>query len=194
MDRHAEIFERHRGALSAAAQRIVGTRTEVDDVMQEAWLSWSGVDLDEIRDPRAYLFRLVGRQSLDQIRRSRRAWGNVRDVPGTEPVVADTVQDLELAESVSAALLVMLETLAPAERTVFLLREVFGFSHAEIAAIVGRTERAVRQVAYRARGRLHTRQPRYRPTHDEHREVTERFLAALNGVGNLAAHARTCEA
>jgi len=192
MDRRAEIFERHRRPLSAAAHRIVADRTDVDDVMQEAWLRWSSVDLGEIDNPQAYLFRLVGHQALDQVRRSRRAWKWAETLPDAEPSVPDGARDLELAESVSAALLIVLETLAPAERAVFLLREVFGLSHAEIAAAVGRTERAVRQLAYRARGHLQARRPRHQPTPDEHREVTERFVAAVNGVGDLTTHARTC--
>jgi RNA polymerase sigma-70 factor (ECF subfamily) len=181
-------FERHRPVLFGAAYRMVGTRADAEDVLQEAWLRWHRVDRDEVDEPRAYLFRLVTRLALDQLRRAkarREAYVGpwlpepLLTTPGVE-------EGAERAESLSMGLLVVLETLTPVERAVFVLREAFGFSHAEIAGMIDRTERAVRQLAYRARRHVDARRPRRDATPGEHREVTERFLAAAIG-GDLAA-------
>lgn len=181
-------FERHRQALFAAAYRMLGTRADAEDVLQEAWLRWRRVDHDEVTEPRAYLFRLVTRLALDQLRRVKARRESYVGPWLPEPLVTapDAVEGAELAESVSMGLLVVLETLTPVERAVFVLHEAFGFSHAEIADLTGRTERAVRQLAYRARQHVHARRPRRRPDPSEHRAVTERFLAAALG-GDLTA-------
>lgn len=195
MDTAGELFEKHRAALSAAAYRMLGSRADADDVLQEAWLRWSRVDHRSVVDAGAYLFRLVTRQAIDELRRMRaRAWevhagDDLPDAPA-----AGACAEPPPVDAVAAGMLVVLETLAPTERAVFLLHDVFGFSHAEIAGVVGRTERAVRQLAYRARLRVRSRRPRFRPTAGEHRATTERFLAAAALGGDLVGYGRACAA
>jgi RNA polymerase sigma-70 factor (ECF subfamily) len=192
MDTAGELFERHRAALSAAAFRILGSRADVDDVLQEAWLRWSRVDHGSVADPGAYLFRLVTRRSIDELRRVRaRREAYVGD-GWLEEVVAGTPGGPR--DAVAAGLLIVLEALTPMERGVFLLHDVFGFSHMEVAAIVGRTERAVQQMAYRARRHIRARRHRFRPTPGEHRTVTERFLAATDLGADLLGYGRACAA
>ena len=181
-------FECHRQALFGAAYRMLGTRADAEDVLQEAWLRWDRVDRAEVDEPRAYLFRLVTRLALDQLRRVKARREAYVGPWLPEPLLTSpgAAESAELTESLSMGLLVVLETLTPVERAVFVLREAFGFSHAEIAGMTGRTERAVRQLAYRARRHVDARRPRREATPAEHREVTERFLAAAIG-GDLAA-------
>ncbi|MHA6621210.1 RNA polymerase sigma factor SigJ [Pseudonocardia sp. DLS-67] len=181
-------FERHREVLFAAAYRMVGTRADAEDVLQNAWLRWDRVDRAEVDEPRAYLFRLVTRLALDQLRRVKARREAYVGPWLPEPLLTSpgVEESTELAETLSIGLLVVLETLTPVERAVFVLHEAFGFSHAEIAGMTGRTERAVRQLAYRARQHVQARRPRRDTTPAEHREVTERFLAAALG-GDLAA-------
>jgi RNA polymerase sigma-70 factor (ECF subfamily) len=181
-------FERHRQVLFAAAYRMLGTRADAEDVLQEAWLRWNRVDRDDVNEPRAYLFRLVTRLALDQLRRVKARREAYVGPWLPEPLLTSpgVEESTELAESLSMGLLVVLETLTPVERAVFVLHEAFGFAHPEIAEMTGRTERAVRQLAYRARQHVHARRPRRDATPAEHREVTERFLAAALG-GDLAA-------
>jgi RNA polymerase sigma-70 factor (ECF subfamily) len=181
-------FDRHRQVLFAAAYRMLGTRADAEDVLQEAWLRWNRVDRDDVNEPRAYLFRLVTRLALDQLRRVKARREAYVGPWLPEPLLTSpgVEESTELAESLSMGLLVVLETLTPVERAVFVLHEAFGFAHPEIAEMTGRTERAVRQLAYRARQHVHARRPRRDATPAEHREVTERFLAAALG-GDLAA-------
>jgi RNA polymerase sigma-70 factor (ECF subfamily) len=181
-------FEKHRASLLALAYRVLGHRSDAEDVLQDAWLRWHQADTSAVANPRAYLHRLVAHQAIDQLRRIRARRED--DIVPPEPTVT-AADDAELAEAVSTALRVLLETLDPMERVVFLLHEVFGFAHAEIAPVVDRTERAVRQLAYRARHRVRTGQPRHRTTAAEHRHLTERFLLAT-GTGDLAAYATSC--
>ncbi len=181
-------FERHRQVLFAAAYRMLGTRTDAEDVLQEAWLRWHRVDRGEVDEPRGYLFRLVTRLALDQLRRVKARREAYVGPWLPEPLLTSpgVEENAELAESLSMGLLVVLETLTPVERAVFVLHEAFGFSHAEVADMLGRTERAVRQLAYRARQHVHARRPRRRAAPAEHREVTGRFLTAALG-GDLSA-------
>jgi RNA polymerase sigma-70 factor (ECF subfamily) len=188
MDTAGELFEKHRAALSAAAYRMLGNRADADDVLQEAWLRWSRVDHRSVADPGAYLFRLVTRQAIDELRKIRAR----REVPADGDRPSEPDVEPRPVDAVAAGLLVVLETLAPTERAVFLLHDVFGFSHAEIAVIVGRTERAVQQMAYRARRHVRARRPRFRPTPAEHRATTERFLAAAALGGDLAGYGTAC--
>lgn len=180
-------FEQHRASLLALAYRVLGHRADAEDVLQDAWLRWHQADASAVANPRAYLHRLVAHQAIDQLRRTRARRED--DIAPSEPTVA--AEDAELAEAVSTALRVLLETLDPVERVVFLLHEVFGFAHAEIAPIVDRTERAVRQLAYRARQRVSAGRPRHEPTAAEHRHITERFLLATD-TGDLTAYATSC--
>ncbi|GAA1120478.1 hypothetical protein GCM10009630_17780 [Kribbella jejuensis] len=191
MDTAGELFEQHRAALWAAAYRMLGNRADADDVLQEAWLRWSRVDHGSVADAGAYLFRLVTRQAIDELRRIRAR----REVHTDEDRAADgSPAGPRPVDEVAAGLLVVLETLAPTERAVFLLHDVFGYSHAEIAAIVGRTERAVQQLAYRARQHVRSRRPRFQPAPGEHRATTDRFLAAAVLGGDLPGYGRACAA
>jgi RNA polymerase sigma-70 factor, ECF subfamily len=182
-------FEQHRASLLALAYRVLGHHADAEDVLQDAWLRWDRTDASAVANPRAYLHRLVANQAIDQLRRIRARRED--DISALHPTV--TAEDAERAEAVSTALRVLLETLDPVERVVFLLHEVFGFAHAEIALVVNRTERAVRQLAYRARHHVSTGTPRHRLNAAEHRHFTERFLLAA-GTGDLAAYATSCTA
>jgi RNA polymerase sigma-70 factor (ECF subfamily) len=186
MDTAEELFEKHRAALSAAAYRMLGNRADADDVLQEAWLRWSRVDHRSVADPGAYLFRLVTRQAIDELRKIRAR----REVPAGGDRPSEPAVEPRPVDAVAAGLLVVLETLAPTERAVFLLHDVFGFSHAEIAVIVGRTERAVQQMAYRARRHVRARRPRFRPTPAEHRATTERSWPPPRSAATWPATAR----
>jgi RNA polymerase sigma-70 factor (ECF subfamily) len=184
----SDPFEEHRALLFGVAYRMLGTVTDAEDAVQETWLRWSAAPRDDVADPRAYLIRIAGRAALDQLRRvaARREAYVGPWLP--EPVLAgpDVADEVALADSVSLALLVVLETLSPLERAVFVLREAFGLPHAEIAAALGRDEPAVRQLARRARAHVDARRPRYPADRCTSREVTERFLDAAAG-GDLAA-------
>ncbi|WP_456286440.1 RNA polymerase sigma-70 factor [Microbacterium sp. JZ70] len=157
-----EAFVRHRHLLFTVAYEMLGSAADAEDVLQEAWLRWSGVDRNEVRDERAYLVRIVTRLSLDQIRTlSRRKETYVGEwLPEPLRTTPDVAEDVELAESVSMALMVVLETLAPTERAVFVLREAFGFDYAEIAESLDKSPAAIRQIAHRARAHVEARRPR----------------------------------
>ena len=175
-------FVTHRSLLFTVAYEMLGSAADAEDVLQESWLRWAEVDRDEVRDPRAYLVRIVTRQSLNHLRTvSRRREDYVGEwLP--EPLLTspDVADDVELAESLSIAMLTVLETLGPAERAVFVLREVFDVPYDEIADAVGKTPAAVRQIAHRAKDHVAARRPRVRVVPAEHEEVVERFVAALN--------------
>ena len=176
-----DAFARHRSLLFTVAYEMLGSAADAEDVVQETWLRWSGVDQDEVRDPRAYLVRIVTRQALNRLRsQSRRREDYVGEwLP--EPVLTgpDVAADVELAESVSIAMLTVLETLGPAERAVFVLHEVFATPYDEIAEAVGKSTPAVRQIAHRAREHVAARRPRVAVSTTEQQEVVDRFLAAV---------------
>src|SRR5438067_1395374 len=146
-------FVAHRSLLFTVAYEMLGSATDAEDVLQEAWLRWADVDHSQVRDPRAYLIRVVTRQALNQMRTlSRRREEYVGEwLP--EPLLTspDVAEDVELAESVSMAMLTVLETLGPTERAVFVLREVFEMPYGEIAETIGKSAVTVRQIARRAR-------------------------------------------
>ncbi|TDD79633.1 sigma-70 family RNA polymerase sigma factor [Actinomadura darangshiensis] len=174
-------FLTHRTLLFTVAYEMLGSAADAEDVLQESWLRWAGIDRAQVGNPRAYLIRVVTRQSLNQLRTlSRRREDYVGEwLP--EPLLTspDVAEDSVLAESVSIALLTVLETLAPVERAVFVLREVFELPYGEIAAAVDKPAATVRQIARRARERVAARQPRVRVSRSEQRAVVERFLAAV---------------
>jgi RNA polymerase sigma-70 factor (TIGR02957 family) len=174
-------FVAHRGLLFTVAYEMLGSAADAEDVLQESWLRWAEVDQAQVSDPRAYLVRVVARQALNRLRAvSRRREEYVGEwLP--EPLLTspDVAEDVELAESVSMAMLTVLETLAPAERAVFVLREVFEVPYGEIAEATGKSPAAVRQIARRARDHVAARRPRMAVSPNEQRAVTERFLAAL---------------
>ncbi len=179
-------FVVHRSLLFTVAYELLGSAADAEDVLQESWLRWASVDPVWIREPRAYLVRIVTRQALNHLRTvSRRREEYVGEwLP--EPLLTspDVAEDVELAESVSIAMLTVLETLAPTERAVFVLREVFDVPYEEIADAVGKTPAAVRQIEHRGRDHVSARRPRIRVVDSEHKDVVDRFVVALN-TGNL---------
>src|SRR5262252_415138 len=174
-------FLAYRSLLFTVAYEMLGSAADADDVLQEAWLRWANVDQTQVSDPRAYLIRIVTRQALNQMRSlSRRREDYVGEwLP--EPLLTspDVAEDVELAESVSMAMLTVLETLAPTERAVFVLHHVFDMSYAEIAEAIGKSAAAVRQIALRAREHVAARRPRVRVSLSEQQAVVDRFLTAL---------------
>lgn len=176
-----DAFARHRSLLFTVAYEMLGSASDAEDVVQETWLRWADVDHTEVRDPRAYLVRIVTRQALNRLRSlARRREEYVGDwLP--EPLMTgpDVAADVELAESVSIAMLTVLETLGPAERAVFVLREVFETPYDEIAEAVGKSPAAVRQIAHRARDHVAARRPQRPVSTAEQQEAVDRFLAAI---------------
>ncbi|MFE0172009.1 RNA polymerase sigma-70 factor [Streptomyces sp. NPDC059002] len=187
-DSMTDVFEEHRSVLMGVAYRMLGRVVDAEDVVQDAWLRWSTADRGEVREPRAYLVRVTTRLAIDRLRhlQSRREsyvgpWLPEPYVTDFGAKVPDTAEQAVLAESVSMAVLVVLESLSPLERAVFVLREAFGFPFAEIAQTLDRSEAAVRQLAGRARKHVDEGVPRFEVDPAERRDLTERFLAAATG-------------
>jgi RNA polymerase sigma-70 factor (TIGR02957 family) len=182
------IFEEYRDLLVGVAYRILGRVTDAEDVVQEAWLRWSGVEPSEVANPRAFLVRVTTRLAIDRLRRVKARRESYIGPWLPEPMLTDRdiAEDVALAETVSMAMLVVLETLSPLERAVFVLREAFGMPYAEIAGILGRGEPAVRQLARRARDHVREGGPRFETDQETRRQVTERFLEATTS-GDLEA-------
>ena len=174
-------FVVHRGLLFTVAYEMLGSAADAEDVLQESWLRWADVDRSRVRDPRSYLIRVVTRQALNRMRRLSRSREDYVGEWLPEPLLTspDVAEDVELAESVSIAMLTVLETLGPAERAVFVLREVFEMPYGEIAEAIGKPAATVRQIARRAREHLADRRPRVQVSQLEQQAVVERFLAAL---------------
>jgi RNA polymerase sigma-70 factor, ECF subfamily len=179
---HAERFTHLRPLLFTIVYEILGSATESDDVLQDSYLRWAEVDLATVRDTKSYLAQLVTRQALNALRAGARRREDYIGPWLPEPLLLDdrdASADVVLAESVSMAMLVLLETLTPDERAVFVLREVFGFDYDEIAGAVGKSVAAVRQVAHRAREHVHARRKRFEPIDaGATAEITEQFMAA----------------
>ena len=179
-DEHAERFTHLRPLLFTIAYEILGTATESDDVLQESYLRWAEVDLDGVQDTKAYLAQLVTRQSLNALRAQARRREEYVGPWLPEPLLdaGDASADVVLGESVSMAMMVVLETLSPDERAVFVLREVFGFGHDEIATTIGKSTAAVRQMAHRAREHVQSRRKRFEPVDPKQSlELTAQFFA-----------------
>lgn len=176
-------FTVHRRLLFGTAYRLLGSVADTEDVLQDAWLAWRKEDRSAVRNPRAYLVRTVTNLALNRLTSARATRESYIGPWLPEPLLTspDVAEDAELADTVSTALLVVLETLAPVERAVFVLREAFAFSHTEIAEILGRPEPTVRQIARRARQHVDDRRPRYDADSVRHHEVTARFRAACAG-------------
>jgi RNA polymerase sigma-70 factor (TIGR02957 family) len=174
-------FVAHRSLLFTVAYEMLGSAADAEDVLQESWLRWADVDRSQVRDPRSYLIRVVTRQALNRLRTLSRSREDYVGEWLPEPLLTspDVAEDVELAESVSIAMLTVLETLAPVERAVFVLREVFEVPYGEIAEATGKSAAAVRQIARRAREHVAARRPRMRVSRAEQLAVVERFLAAL---------------
>ena len=175
-----DVFVAHRNLLFTVAYEMLGSAADAEDVLQETWLRWAEVDRAEVRDERAYLVRITTRLSLNRMRTMARRRESYVGPWLPEPLLTtpDVAEDVELADSLSMAMLLVLETLNPTERAVFVLREVFDFGYDEIAAAVDKTPAAVRQIAHRARNHVDERQPRSDVTPGQREEVTARFLEA----------------
>jgi RNA polymerase sigma-70 factor (ECF subfamily) len=187
-DPRLEAFDRHRRLLFTVAYSMLGSVADAEDTVQDAWLRWSAAERGEVIDQRAYLVRITSRLALDRLRSARAQRETYVGPWLPEPLLtddrssaADPADAVELGEQVSLAVLVVLETLTPVERAVFVLREVFGLSWGEIAGTLDRSEVAVRQLGHRAREHVQARRPRFDTDRRAQREVTERFLAACVG-------------
>ncbi|MDX3417444.1 RNA polymerase sigma-70 factor [Streptomyces sp. MD20-1-1] len=191
-DTATPLFEEHRPVLMGIAYRMLGRAADAEDVVQDAWLRWSAADRTDVREPRGFLVRITTRLALDRLRRIKARgetyvgpWLPEPYVTDFGDTVPDTAERAVLADSVSLAVLVVMETLSPLERAVFVLREAFGYPYADIAAMLDRGEAAVRRLAARARRHVDERRPRYDVAPARRRDLTERFLDAAAG-GDLA--------
>ena len=181
-----EAFVAHRNLLFTVAYEMLGSAADAEDVLQETWLRWVKVDLEQVRDQRAYLVRITTRQALNRLRTMKRRKETYVGPWLPEPLLTapDVAEDVELAESVSMALMLVLETLSPTERAVFVLREAFDVSYDEIAAAVDKSPAAVRQIAHRARQHVDARRPREVVSPSETRAALASFRRALE-TGDL---------
>jgi RNA polymerase sigma-70 factor (ECF subfamily) len=182
---HASLFAEHRSTMIGAAYRVLGSLHDAEDVVQDVWSRWAAVDLDEVRAPRGYLVQAATRQALNRLREQQRRREEYVGPWLPEPV-GDVTRlggegEVETAESVSMAMLVVLASLSPLERAAFVLKEVFDLPYSEIAETLDRSESAVRQLAHRARSHVHARAPRHTVDAAAHRRVTQAFLAAVQG-------------
>ncbi|WP_437114739.1 RNA polymerase sigma-70 factor [Streptomyces longispororuber] len=180
-DTATEVFVAHRNLLFTVAYEMLGSAADAEDVLQETWLRWAGVDPATVREQRAYLVRIVTRQALDRMRALGRRKESYVGPWLPEPLLTapDVAEDVELADSISMAMLLVMETLAPVERAVFVLREVFDLGYEEIAEAVGRSPAAVRQLAYRARAHVAARRPRGTVSADQTRAALQAFQRAV---------------
>ncbi|MFI6922449.1 RNA polymerase sigma-70 factor [Nonomuraea spiralis] len=185
-DTATEAFVTHRNLLFTVAYEMLGSAADAEDILQETWLRWSSVDLGAVRDHRAFLVRVVTRQALTRLRTLRRRKESYVGPWLPEPLLTapDVAEDVELADSVSMAMLLVLETLQPTERAVFVLREVFGLDYDEIAEAVGKTPVTVRQIAHRARGHVAARRPRAAVSAEQTRQALGAFQHAVE-TGDL---------
>ena len=176
----AETFADYRGLLYAVAYRVLGSVAEAEDVVQDSWLRWSRVDPATVDDPEGYLVRVATRLAIDRLRSAAVRRESYVGPWLPEPMLTspDTADDVVRNDSVSTAMLLVLEALSPTERAVFVLNEAFGYSHTEIARILGRQDADVRQLAHRARKAVAARRRRYDTDQSTQRQVTEKFLAA----------------
>jgi RNA polymerase sigma-70 factor (TIGR02957 family) len=186
VDSATEAFLAHRNLLFTVAYELLGSAADAEDVLQETWLRWVGVDLDTVQDQRAYLVRITTRQALDRLRTLRRRKESYVGPWLPEPLLTapDVAEDVELADSISMAMLLVLETLTPTERAVFVLREVFDLEYDEIAEAVDKSPPAVRQIAHRARAHVAARRPRGVVSPAQTRAALEAFQRAVE-TGDL---------
>ncbi|MFF7952389.1 RNA polymerase sigma-70 factor [Streptomyces griseorubiginosus] len=185
-DHATDTFVAHRNLLFTVAYEMLGSAADAEDVLQETWMRWVKVDLERVQDPRAYLVRITTRQALNRLRSMTRRKEAYVGQWLPEPLITapDVAEDVELSESLSMALMCVLETLSPTERAVFVLREVFDVDYEEIAAAVEKSPDAVRQIAHRARRHVDARRPRRTASASETRAAVESFRLALE-TGDL---------
>ncbi|MGC0328825.1 RNA polymerase sigma-70 factor (TIGR02957 family) [Streptomyces sp. SAI-170] len=186
VDAATEAFVTHRNLLFTVAYEMLGSAADAEDALQDTWLRWADVDLDTVRDRRAYLVRMTTRQALVRLRALGRRKESYVGPWLPEPLLTapDVAEDVELADSVSMAMLLVLETLAPTERAVFVLREVFGLDYEEIADAIGKSRAAVRQITHRARAHVAARRPRTEVSAAETGAALEAFRGAAE-TGDL---------
>ncbi|MEU6212969.1 RNA polymerase sigma-70 factor [Streptomyces sp. NPDC090085] len=183
-----DVFEEHRRLLFGTAYRMLGSVADAEDIVQDAWITWNRADRTDVEHPKAYLVRTVTNLSLNRLKSAQVVRESYVGPWLPEPLLTspDVAEEAELADTVSMAVLVVLETLTPTERAVFMLREVFGYSYAEIAEVVGKSGASVRQSAHRAREHVQARRPRFTADVGEQREIAEKFREACTG-GDLGA-------
>ncbi|BBY42386.1 RNA polymerase sigma-70 factor [Mycolicibacterium celeriflavum] len=183
MNADQQAFADHRNLLFSIAYRILGSAADAEDAVQDAWFKWSADDRSQVSDPKAYLARIVSNLSMERLRATRRQRETYVGPWLPEPILTDVdaADNVATADSVSMAMLVVLETLSPLERAVFVLKDVFDFSYAEIAEAVERSESAVRQAAHRAREHVRARRPRFEADRVRKRQATEQFFSATVG-------------
>ncbi|WP_082801340.1 RNA polymerase sigma-70 factor [Herbidospora cretacea] len=187
-DPATETFVAHRALLFTVAYELLGSAADAEDVVQETWLKWSGVDLSAVRDQHAYLVTIATRQALGRLRALGRRKETYVGPWLPEPLLTtpDVAEDVELADSLSTAMLLVMETLTPTERAVFVLREVFAFDYAEVAEAVGKNPAAVRQIAHRAREHVAARRPRGTSSREQTRGAMAAFQRAIE-TGDMQA-------
>ena len=182
MTARTEDFERHRSLLFSIAYRMLGSVTDAEDIVQEAYLRWQEAPETEVRSPKSYLSAVVTRLSIDRLRSARARREEYVGPWLPEPLVSERAEDAGgttgLDESLSMAFMVLLESLNPVERAVFLLREVFDYDYEEISRIVGKSEDNCRQIAHRARQSVAARRPRFERSPEQEERLTERFVEA----------------
>jgi RNA polymerase sigma-70 factor (ECF subfamily) len=178
-----DVFNTDRPLLFSIAYRMLGSASDAEDVLQDAWLRYRGVDASTIRSPKAFATTLVTRLCLDRLKSARATREEYIGPWLPEPVLTSEIEGpdtmVQRAESVTLAFLVLLEKLSPEERAVFLLKEIFEYSHAEIGEILGTTTDNSRQLLHRAKARLAERRPRLTGTTESRRAVAERFARAF---------------
>lgn len=186
--RASATFEQHRDHLFGIAYRMLGRVAPAKDIVQDAYLRWREIDPEEIRSPKAYLSKIVTRLCLDEMKSARARREEYVGPWLPAPLVEDSApkpeQTAELADSLSMAFLVLLETLTPVQRAVFLLREVFDYEYDTIADLVGKKEATCRKIAQRARDHLSDENLRFEASPDEHQKLVDQFFAAVE-EGNL---------
>lgn len=183
-----EAFTEHRPLLFTLAYEITGSVADAEDVVQESYLRWANVDVSTVQHPRAYLVQIATRQALNRLRTLARRQEDYVGPWLPEPLVTapDVADDVVLAESISMAMMLVLQTLSPEERAVFLLREVFGYGYDEIASAVGKSVPTTRQIAHRAKAHVQARRPRFEGSETQRTEVAKRFMTAA-ATGDLQA-------
>lgn len=190
MSTSTDTYQTARSRLFGLAYRLLGSRVEAEDIVQEAWFKWQAVNTAELSDPEAWLITVVTRLGIDRQRQLKRRRETYEGPWLPEPLLGESDQDAEslmtLASDLSMAFLITLETLSAEERAAFLLREVFDYSHEEIAGILNKSAAASRQLVSRARTRLRDDQPRYHVSAEQQRQVVKRFIDAMMGEDSEA--------
>lgn len=182
MDAHTELFQKNHTRLLGLAYRMLGSQADAEDVLHDAWLRWHAQDKSDVDDAEAWLVTVTTRLALDRLRRAK---VERQHYPGPwlpeplEPTEEAPSEQLEHAETLSLSFLLLLERLSPEERAAFLLKEVFDYSHAETAAILGITEEACRQRVHRAKTRLREGRPRFHLDRAVQQRMLQRFIKAM---------------